>query len=104
MQKLLKQMRSTIRKAAPKAEETISYKMPAYKLNGMLVYFAGYKNHVGFYPGSGGISAFQKELSFYKGAKGSVQFPPDQPLPVGLITAIVSFRVKQNESKQAKKK
>jgi uncharacterized protein YdhG (YjbR/CyaY superfamily) len=95
----LQQLRQTIIKAAPKAEEVISYQMPAYKLNGMLVYFAGYKNHIGFYPGAGGIAAFKKELSVYKGAKGSVQFPHDSPLPLGLVGKIVRFRVKQNMEK-----
>lgn len=91
----LEKLRQTIKKAAPAAEETISYMMPAYKLHGMLAYFAGYKNHIGFYPGAGGIEAFKKELSVYKGAKGSVQFPHDKPLPLGLVTKIVKFRVKQ---------
>jgi uncharacterized protein YdhG (YjbR/CyaY superfamily) len=95
----LQKLRQTIIKAAPKAEEVISYQMPAYKLNGMLVYFAGYKNHIGFYPGAGGIAAFKKELSVYKGAKGSVQFPHDSPLPLGLVGKIVRFRVKQNMEK-----
>jgi uncharacterized protein YdhG (YjbR/CyaY superfamily) len=92
-QKLLEQLRETIRKAAPEAEEVISYKMPAFKLKGILVYFAGYKNHIGFYPGASGIEAFKKDLSGYKGAKGSVQFPLDKPLPLRLITRIVKFRV-----------
>jgi uncharacterized protein YdhG (YjbR/CyaY superfamily) len=96
----LQQMRNIIKAAAPNAEETISYQMPAYKLNGMLVYFAGYKNHIGFYPTASGIAAFQKELSVYKGAKGSVQFPLDKPLPGTLIRKIVKFRLKQNMEKQ----
>lgn len=95
-QTLLKQLRAAIMKAAPGAEEVISYQMPAYRYNGMLVYFAGYKNHIGFYPGAAGIEAFKKELSTFKGAKGSVQFPLEKPLPVQLITKIVAFRVKQN--------
>jgi uncharacterized protein YdhG (YjbR/CyaY superfamily) len=95
----LQQLRQTIIKAAPKAEEVISYQMPAFKLHGMLVYFAGYKNHIGFYPGAGGIAAFKKELSAYKGAKGSVQFPHEKPLPLGLVSKIVKFRVKQNMEK-----
>lgn len=102
-QKMLNQMRSTIKKAAPKAEEIISYKMPAYKLNGMLVYFAGYKNHIGFYAVPSGIAKFKKELSVYKGAKGSVQFPLTQPLPVELITKIVKFRVEENLMRQQAK-
>ena len=105
VQALLQAIRSTIKKAAPKAVETISYKMPAYKYYGMLAYFAGYKNHIGFYPGAGGIAAFKKELSVYKGAKGSVQFPLDKPLPVSLVSKIVKYRVKQNlEKEMAKKK
>ena len=106
-QTLLEQMRTTIMKAAPKAEEVISYKMPAYKYYGMLVYFAGYKNHIGFYPTASGIANFKKELSVYKGAKGSVQFPLDKPLPIKLITKIVTFRVKENLQRaktKAKKK
>ena len=92
----LQQMRTAIKKAAPKAEEGISYMMPAYKLNGMLVYFAGYKNHIGFYATPTGHEAFKKELSIYKQGKGSVQFPHDKPLPLGLVGKIVKFRVKQN--------
>jgi uncharacterized protein YdhG (YjbR/CyaY superfamily) len=104
IRKKLQQLRQSIKKAAPKAEETISYQMPAYKYFGMLVYFAAWKNHIGFYPGAGGIKEFQKELSGYKGAKGSIQFPNDKPLPLGLISKIVKFRVKQNEVKQKSKK
>ncbi|MCX6271165.1 MAG: DUF1801 domain-containing protein [Bacteroidetes bacterium] len=99
-QVLLDQIRTVIRKAAPEAEELISYKMPAYKFHGILVYFAGYENHIGFYPTSSGIAAFKKELSIYKGAKGSVQFPLDQPLPLELITKIVKFRVSENGQKK----
>lgn len=93
---LLEQVRDTIKKAAPGAEEVISYKMPAYKYHGMLVYFAGYKNHIGFYPTGSGIEKFKKELSGYKGAKGSVQFPIDKPLPLNTISKIVAFRVQEN--------
>ena len=95
-QKLLKQLRSTIGKAAPDAEEVISYGMPAFKLHGMLVWFAAHTKHIGFYPRISGIEAFKKELSKYKGAKGSVQFPLGKPLPLGLITKIVKYRVKEN--------
>jgi uncharacterized protein YdhG (YjbR/CyaY superfamily) len=95
----LQQLRQTIIKAAPKAEEVISYQMPAYKFNGMLVYFAGYKNHIGFYATPTGHAAFKKELSVYKEGKGSVQFPHDKPLPLGLVSKIVKFRVKQNMEK-----
>ena len=93
----------TIRKAAPDAEEVISYQMPAYKCQGMLVYFAGYKNHIGFYPGAAGVAAFKEELSVYKNAKGSVQFPIDKLLPLKLIAEIVTFRVKENAAKAAMK-
>jgi uncharacterized protein YdhG (YjbR/CyaY superfamily) len=104
-QLLLEKMRAIIKKAAPKAEETISYGIPTFTLNGNLVHFSGYKSHIGFYPGAAGVQAFKKELSVYKGAKGSVQFPLDKPLPIGLITQIVKFRVLQNvEKKQVKKK
>jgi uncharacterized protein YdhG (YjbR/CyaY superfamily) len=99
LQERLQQLRQTIKKAAPAAAEVISYQMPAYKLHGMLVYFAGYKNHIGFYPGAGGIAAFKKELSVYKGAKGSVQFPHDKRMPLGLVSKIVKFRLKQNMEK-----
>lgn len=103
-QELLRQIRATIRKAAPEAEEVISYNMPAFKLYGILVYFAGYKNHIGFYPMSSGIKEFQKELYDYKWAKGSVQFPVDKPLPLALITKIVKFRLKENLHKTKTKK
>ena len=78
--------------------------MPAFKLNGMLVWFAGYSKHIGFYPKPSGISNFKKELSAYKQAKGSVQFPVDQPLPIGLITKIVKYRVNENQKKSKAKK
>ncbi len=101
-QALLKKVRDTIRKAAPDAAECISYSMPAYKLNGMLVYFAGYAGHIGLYPEPSGIAAFKDELSDYKSAKGSVQFPLDRPLPLKLITRIVKFRVEENIKKTKK--
>jgi len=104
IQKLLQQMRKTIQKAAPQAEETINYAMPTFILFGNLVHFAGYKNHIGFYPAPSGIEAFKKELSVYAGAKGSVQFPLDKPLPLELVTKIVQFRVAENLEKAAKKK
>jgi uncharacterized protein YdhG (YjbR/CyaY superfamily) len=102
-QKALQEIRKAIKSAAPQAEEVISYSMPAYKLNGMLVYFAGYENHIGFYPTPSGIEAFKKELAIYKSAKGSVQFPIDQPLPLALIKKMVQFRIKENtESNKTK--
>ena len=100
VQKRLKSMRETIRKAAPVAEEKIGYGIPTYTLNGNLVHFGGFKNHVGFYPDPSGIKAFEKELAPYVGAKGSVQFPHDKPLPLPLITKIVKYRVKQNQEKK----
>jgi uncharacterized protein YdhG (YjbR/CyaY superfamily) len=96
IQKLLEQVRMTIKKAAPQAIEVISYGMPAFKMNGMLAWFAAHSQHIGFYPGASGIEAFKKELSIFKGAKGSVQFPFDKPLPLELITKIVQFRVNEN--------
>jgi uncharacterized protein YdhG (YjbR/CyaY superfamily) len=93
---ILEKIRMTIREAAPNAEETISYQMPAFKLNGYLVYFAAFKNHIGFYPMPSGIEKFKKELSVYEGAKGSVKFPLDKPIPFSLISKIVKFRVKEN--------
>lgn len=100
----LEELRQTISKAAPGAEEVISYKMPAFKYHGMLVYFAAYKNHIGFYATPTGHTAFKKELSVYKEGKGSVQFPLDQPLPLGLVSKIVKLRVKENREKEKKKK
>lgn len=99
VQKKLVEIRETIRRAAPKAEETISYAIPTFKLNGSLVYFAGYARHIGFYPGADGIAAFAGDLAAYKTSKGTVQFPLDEPLPSKLITKIVKFRVKQNLEK-----
>jgi uncharacterized protein YdhG (YjbR/CyaY superfamily) len=103
IQKLLQQVRATIKKAAPDAEETIKYAMPTFTLNGNLVHFAAFKNHIGLYPTPNGIEAFKKELSVYKGAKGSVQFPLDQPMPLELISKIVKYRVEQNGGKAKKK-
>ena len=101
---LLEKMRATIKKAAPKAAETIGYGIPTFKLNGNLVHYAGYEHHIGFYPGAAGIASFKKEISVYKNAKGSVQFPIDKPLPLSLVTAITKFRVIQNEAKAKNKK
>ncbi len=97
----LQQIRRTIRKAAPDAEEAIKYRMPTFTLNGNLVHFAAYKNHIGFYPAPRGIEKFRKELSAYEGAKGSVRFPLDQAVPYALIGRIVKFRV-QNQLKKVK--
>ena len=102
--KALKDIRKTIKAAAPKADEVISYQMPGYKYHGVLVYFAAYKNHIGFYPGAGGVLEFYKKLSSFKSAKGSIQFPNDRPIPYDVISKIVKFRVKQNEEKLSLKK
>ena len=100
-QELLEQIRVVIKETAPKAEEVISYSMPGYKLKGMLVWFAGFKNHVGFYPrGSSAIIAFKKELSVYKTSKGAVQFPLDKPLPIAIIKKMVKYRVAENMGKK----
>ena len=103
VQGLLKKLRQTIAKAAPKAKESISYQVPTFTLQGNLVHFAGFKNHIGFYPAPSGIEAFKDELSRYKGAKGSVQFPLNEPLPLSLVIKIVKFRVKENLSRDKKK-
>lgn len=99
-QKILEQMRKTIKKAAPGAEETICYGIPTFTFFGNLVHFSAFKTHIGFYPTPSGIEAFKKELSSYKSAKGSVQFPLDKPLPLDLITRMVKFRAKENLKKR----
>lgn len=103
-QRLLKQMRTVIQKAAPKAVEKISYGMPCFFQEGNLVYFAAMKNHIGFYPTSSGVLNFEKELEKYVTSKGAIQFPLDKPLPVKLITMIVKFRVLENMEKASLKK
>lgn len=95
----LEKIRMTIRKAAPDAQETISYQIPTFTLYGNLVHFAAFKRHIGFYPGPSGIEKFRDELSIYDGAKGSVQFPLDKPIPFSLISRIVKFRVNENLKK-----
>lgn len=97
VQRVLEEMRRTVKEAAPEAVEAISYQMPTFKLNGKnLVHFAAFKNHIGFYPIPSGIEAFHQELSRYKQGKGSVQFPLDRPLPYELVKEIVAFRAKEN--------
>lgn len=96
VQTILQKIRTTIREAAPDAEEKISYQMPTFYLKGNLVYFAAFQKHIGFYPIPTGIKKFEKELSVYKMGKGSVQFPLDKPIPYDLISKIVKFRVKEN--------
>jgi len=108
IQEILKVLRNVIKESAPDAKEKLSYQMPTFVLHGNLVHFAAHKNHIGFYPTPSGIKAFKHELSEYKGAKGSIQFPFDKPLPYQLISKIVKFRVlenmKQAEEKSKKKK
>jgi uncharacterized protein YdhG (YjbR/CyaY superfamily) len=96
VQYILEKVRATIREAAPEAQEAISYQIPTFRLNGNLVHFAAFKNHIGFYPTSSGIEVFKKELSPYKSAKGSVQFPIDKPVPYDVVKKIVLFRVREN--------
>ena len=103
VQTLLKQLRAAIRAAAPKADEVISYGMPAYKYNGMLCYFAAHTAHVGFYPMASTIEKFSKQIAGYKSAKGSVQFPFETGIPADLVKKMVVFRVKQNDEKAAAK-
>jgi uncharacterized protein YdhG (YjbR/CyaY superfamily) len=104
IQKRLEEVRATIKKAAPKAEEAIKYAIPTFVLNGNLVHFAAFKNHIGFYPAPTGMKAFAKDLAPYKTGKGSVQFPLDKPMPLTLITKIVKMRVQENLLKKSKKK
>ena len=103
-QKVLKKLRAAIKAAAPRATETINYGIPTFQLSGNLVHFAAFEKHIGFYPTPSGIAAFKKELSRYTSAKGSVQFPLDEPMPLGLITRIVKFRVKEQQEMVAKTK
>lgn len=100
IQIVLLEIRAIIRKAAPDAEEVISYNMPAYRQKGILVYFAANKNHIGFYPTPDAIEAFAEALTAYKTSKGAVQFPYHQPLPTDLIQQIVKYRIEQNSSKK----
>ena len=107
IQPMLQQLRATIKKAAPESQEVISYQMPAFKYHGILVYFAAYKNHIGFYPTGSGIEAFKNEISSYKGGKGTLRFPFTKPLPLDLVFRIIEYRVKENKAKaelKAKKK
>lgn len=104
IQERLQKLRNTIQKAAPKAEQTINYGIPTFKLEGNLVHFAGYKNHIGFYPGSGPIELFKKELAGFETSKGAVRFPHDKPVPYALVTQIVKYCVIRNTEKAAAKK
>lgn len=103
MQAKLQQIRATIKKSAPKAEEVIKYGMPAYILKGNLVFFGGYKNHIGFYPGASTVEEFKKDLTAYETSKGAIQFPLNKPLPLRLIATIVKFRIWENEEKETLK-
>src|SRR4026208_1439865 len=100
VQERLEKVRATIRKAAPDAEEAIKYQLPTFVLNGNLIHFGGYKNHIGLYPGSKPIEEFRDELSRYEVSKGTVKFPLDKPLPIGLISKITKFCVKRNLAKK----
>ena len=104
IQRILKEFMQTIKEVAPDAEERINYQIPTFTWNGNLVHFAAFENHIGFYPTPSGMEAFKEELSGYKGAKGSVQFPVDEPLPLPLIRRIVEYRVKENLERKQKKK
>ncbi len=103
VQEILEKIRMTIRKAAPAAEETFKYKMPTFTLKGNLVYFAAFKDHIGFYPPTAGTAEFNKELSVYEGPKRSLRFPLDQPIPYTLISKIVKVRVKENLTREKAK-
>jgi len=100
IREMLQSIRQTIHKAAPKAEEKISYQIPTFAFNGNIVHFAAFKNHIGFYPGASGIEAFKKELSAYEISKGTVRFPFDKKLPLKLIAEIVKFRAFENLEKK----
>lgn len=103
IQAILQRIRTTIRKAAPGAQETIKYRMPTFTLHGNLVHFAAFKHHIGFYPTPSGTEKFQKEIARYARAKGSIQFPLSEPIPYGLIRKITKFRVKENVAKAKQK-
>ena len=104
IQERLAILRKAIQEAAPEAQEVISYGMPAYKQQGVLVYFAGYRNHIGFYPTGSGVSTFVEELTDYQCSKGTIQFQHDQAIPIELIKRIVQFRINENQLKTAMKK
>jgi uncharacterized protein YdhG (YjbR/CyaY superfamily) len=101
---ILKKVRTTICRAAPEAQECISYRMPAFKLNGIVVYFAAWKEHIGLYPPIAGDASMEKAVARYAGPKGNLQFPLDEPMPYELIERIVAFRVKQNAARVAAKR
>ena len=103
LRKALKEIREAIRSVAPKAEEVISYQMPGYKYHGMLVFFAGWKNHISLYPAPWSAESLKKEMSKYEGSKGTIKFPLDQPMPLALIKKMVKYRMKDNENRAALK-
>ena len=102
--KALRDIRKTIKSAAPKAEEVISYQIPGYKYHGMLVFFAAWKNHISLYPAPWRAESLKKEMSAYEGSKGTIKFPIDEPMPLALIKKMVKYRVKENEERAAVKK
>jgi uncharacterized protein YdhG (YjbR/CyaY superfamily) len=103
IRKRLEEMRQTIKQVAPEAVETISYQMPAFRLNGILVYFAAFKDHIGFFPTASGVAAFKEEVTGYMTSRGTIQFPLDKPIPFDLVKQIVQFRKTENLAKQKKK-
>jgi len=104
VRKALKEIRKTIKATAPKAEEVISYQIPGYKYHGMLVFFAGWKNHISLYPAPWGAEGLKEEMSAYEGSKGTIKFPLDKPMPLTLIKKMVKYRIKENEARAALKK
>jgi len=104
VRKALKDIRKTIKTTAPKAEEVISYQIPGYKYHGMLVFFAAWKDHISLYPAPWSADSLKKEMSVYKGSKGTIKFPIDEPMPLALIKKMVKYRVKENETRAALKR
>jgi uncharacterized protein YdhG (YjbR/CyaY superfamily) len=100
---MLEQLRATIKKAAPEAQEVISYQMPAFRMYGILVYFAAHKNHIGFYPTGSAIEAFGDETSVYKGGRGTLRFSVEEQLPLDLVFRMVQYRIVENKSKSERK-
>jgi uncharacterized protein YdhG (YjbR/CyaY superfamily) len=100
VQAILQQVRQVIKETAPQAQEIISYSMPAFKQSGILVWFAAFKNHIGFFPKASAMEAYKEKLSSYQTRKGTIRFPLDKPIPVELIKEIVRFRVKEDQSEK----
>ncbi len=103
IQKILQDLRKVIREAAPQAKEVISYQMPAFKQNGILVWFSAFKNHIGFFPTALGVEAFKEKLTNYETSKGTIRFPINEPIPFDLVKEIVKYRVNQDATKKTKK-